>query len=102
MTARKKKWLIGIAAAAVVGLTVVLVAAHQLSKRVEPYIREQAVQYLQERFDSDVTFGALRVKIRNISPFQVLGGDMHAAKARVEGENIVLRHRGRTDIPPMF
>jgi hypothetical protein len=102
MTARKKKWLIGIAVVAGVGLTALLIAAHQLSKRVEPYIRDQAVQFLEERFDSDVTFGALRVKIRNISPFQMLAGDMHAATARVEGENIVLRHEGRTDIPPMF
>ena len=102
MTARKKKWLIGIVAVAGVGLIALIIAAHQLSKRVEPYIRQQAVQYLQERFDSDVTFGALRVKIRNISLLEMLRGDMHAARARVEGENIVVRHKGRTDIPPMF
>ena len=102
MTAKKKKWLLAIAVTVGVGLTVLFVAAHQMAQQVEPYIHEQAVQFLEKRFDSDVTIGGLRVKIRDISPLQLLRGDMHAATARVEGENIVLRHKGRTDIPPLF
>jgi len=102
MTAKKKKWLLAIAVTVGVGLTVLFIAAHQMAQQVEPYIREQAVQFLEKRFDSDVTIGGLRVKVRDISPLQLLRGDMHAATARVEGENIVLRHKGRTDIPPMF
>ena len=102
MTGKKKKWLLGIAAALGVFLIVLFIAARQMANQVEPYIREQAVQYLQKRFDSDVTIGALRVKIREVSPLQLLRGDMHAATARVEGEDIVLRHKGRADIPPMF
>jgi len=32
----------------------------------------------------------------------LLGKDWHGAKARVEGERVILRHKGRTDIPPLF
>jgi hypothetical protein len=102
MTARKKKWLIGIAVASLIGLTALFIAARQMANQVEPYIHDQAVQFLEKRFDSEVTIGALRVKIRKISPWQLLARDMHGATARVEGERIVLRHKGRTDIPPMF
>ncbi|HET9941692.1 MAG TPA: hypothetical protein VFR05_00040 [Terriglobia bacterium] len=102
MTARKKKWLIAIAVVAGVGISALLITARQMAKRVEPYIRDQAVLYLQERFDSDVAIGALRVSVPKLSPLNLLQRDMQGAKARVEGERIVLRHKGRTDIPPMF
>jgi len=102
MTARKKKWLIGIAVVVGVGVSALLITAHQMAKRIEPYIRDQAVQYLQQRFDSEVTIGALRVSIPKLSPLHLLRRDMQGAKARVEGERIILRHKGRADIPPMF
>jgi hypothetical protein len=102
VTSRKKKWLIGIAAAAGVGVVVLLIAAHRMAKEVEPYIRDQAVQYLQKRFDSEVEIGALHISVPRLSPMRLLAKDWHGAKARVEGERVVLRHKGRTDIPPLF
>jgi AsmA-like C-terminal region len=102
MKSRKKKWLIGIAA--VMGLLVIalLVVGHEMAKRFEPYVREQAVNYLQHRFDSEVDVGALHISMPHLSPFQLLFSKGHGGLARVEGENIVLRHKGRRDIAPMF
>jgi hypothetical protein len=102
MTARKKKWLIGLAAVTAIVIIGSLVLAHRMSQRVEPYIRAQAIQYLQQRFDSEVEIGALRISIPKLSPLRLLARDLKGASARVEGENVVLRHKGRHDIPPMF
>jgi hypothetical protein len=33
---------------------------------------------------------------------RLLSRDLHGVLARVEGENVVLRHKGRRDIPPLF
>jgi hypothetical protein len=102
VTARKKKWLLGIAAVAGLCIAALFIAAHRMAKEVEPYIRDQAVQYLEKRFDSDVEIGSLHISVPKLSPLQLLGKDWHGAKARVEGERVILRHKGRTDIPPLF
>ena len=103
MTARKKKWLLGLTAA-FAGLVIgaLFIAANRMAKEFEPYIRDQAVQYLQKRFDSTVEIGALHISIPKLSPMRLLSKDWHGAKARVEGERVILRHKGRTDIPPLF
>jgi hypothetical protein len=94
--------LIGIAALAGIGFAGLLIGAHRLTKRAQPYIRDQAIQYLQKRFDSEVEIGELRVSVPKISPLQLLFRDLRGASARVEGEEVVLRHKGRRDIPPLF
>ena len=81
---RKKKWLIGIAAAATLGMFALVVAASILARRFEPYVREQAIEYLHKRFDSDVELASLRV---------------HLPKAEIETENLV---RQIADCLPAF
>lgn len=78
------------------------VAASRLSRRFEPYIREQAIEYLRRRFDSEVELAALRVQLPRISALRMWRDRGRGSMARVEGEGIVLRHRGRRDVPPMF
>lgn len=102
MTLRKKKVLIGIAAVTCLVLITLFVVGREMAKRFDPYIREQAIDYLQNRFDSKVELGALRISIPNLSPFRLLLKKGRGAVARVEGENILLRHKGRVDIAPMF
>jgi hypothetical protein len=98
----KKRWLIGIAAAAGAGAIAVLITARELSKRFEPYIKEQAIQYLEQRFHSEVELAALRVSIPKSSPWKLVVERGKGVLAVVEGEGISLRHRGRRDVPPMF
>src|SRR5215813_1367714 len=79
-----------------------LVVASRLAKRFEPYIREQAILYLRQRFDSEVELTALRVQMPQTSPLRLLLNRGRGAVARVEGEGLLLRHKGRKDVPPMF
>src|SRR5262245_16785016 len=102
MTRRKKNWLIAITLFMTAVAVAVVIAAFLLSKRIEPYIREQAILYLQQRFDSAVELPTLRVRLPQISPLRLLFKGTRGLIARVEGEGISLRHKGRTDIPPMF
>jgi len=102
MTARQKKWLVTLALVAGVAVAALFIAARTMAKRIDPYIREQAVLYLQERFDSEVEIGGLSVSLPKASPLALLYDRRHAGRARVEGEGIVLRHRGRRDVAPLF
>ena len=102
MTRRTKRWLIAIGAMTLLSLVALTVAGYVLANRFEPYIREQVISYLQDRFDSDVELAALRVRMPRVSLLQMWftrGRDMIAT---VEGDGVVLRHKGRRDLPPIF
>ena len=60
MTVRQKRWLIGGGVASVVVLGGLFVAASMMAKRVEPFIRDQAVKYMRSRFDGDVELAVER------------------------------------------
>jgi hypothetical protein len=102
VTGRTKKWVIGIAAAALTVLVALSVVGYVLARRFEPYIRDQVVSYLHDRFDSDVELAALRVSMPRASLVETLFRRGHGMFARVEGDGVVLRHKGRRDVPPMF
>ena len=99
---RKRKWLIRIAVATMLGIVALFVTASILARRFEPYIRELAIEYLSKRFDSDVELATLRVHLPKTSPLRLLLTKGRGALAHVEGEGISLRHKGRRDLPPMF
>jgi hypothetical protein len=102
VTKRKKTFLIGLSVFALLSVIAVMVAASLLAKRFEPYIRQQAILYLQNRFDSEVELGGLHVRMPKTSPLQLLLTRGRGAVARVEGDGLLLRHKGRRDVPPMF
>ena len=78
------------------------VAGYVLAHRFEPYIRTEAISYLQNRFDSEVELAALRVRMPRLSPLQALFKRGRGVFAAVEGDGVLLRHKGRRDLPPMF
>jgi len=80
----------------------VYLGARHVSKRFEPYIRERAIEYLSQRFESEVELTALHVTVPKFSPVRLLLDRGRGSMARVEGEGIQLRHRGRRDVPPLF
>jgi len=102
LTRRTKKWLAGIAAAVAAMLVAMLVTGYVLARRVEPFIREQVIAYLHDRFDSEVEIAALRVRMRRASVVETLLNRGHGLIATVEGDGVQLRHRGHRDLPPMF
>jgi len=97
-----RKWLIAIAAATMLAIVGLLATATIAARRVGPYLRARAVEYLGGRFESDVELAALRVHLPETSPVRLLLTGGRGELARVEGEGLVLRHKGRRDVPPML
>ena len=100
---RRKKWLllsVGLAAAAM--LAGMLIAASVYARRFEPYIRQQAIQYLSQRFDSDVKIEALHVSLPGMSPLRMLFTQGRGSLAWIDGGGISMRQKGRSDVPPLF
>src|SRR5512140_2790866 len=98
---RRKKWLLWISIPLLLTVAGVAIAARVLSRRIEPFIREQTVEYLRQRFDSDVEIGSLRVSMPMKSPLEVLLRKGRGAVAQVTGERISLWHKHRRDRPPL-
>ena len=78
------------------------VAASVMAKRVEPTVREQAIQYLRKRFDSEVELGRLHVHVPPGLPLRLIFGGGRGTLVKVEGTDLFLRHNGRRDIPPLL
>ncbi|MCX6628287.1 MAG: hypothetical protein NTW28_11740, partial [Candidatus Solibacter sp.] len=86
----------------IVVLIGLIIAGSILSRRIEPYIRQQAEQYLRTRFQADVRIASLRVRLPRLSPLRMLFTQGRGTIATVEGEGVVMRMRGRPDAPPFF
>ena len=102
MTARRRKWLVATTLVVAVATGGLFVAASILAKRIEPYIREQVIQYLRKRFDSEVELARLQVHVPPAVPLRLLLRGGRRTLAQVEGTDLSLRHHGRRDLPPMF
>ena len=91
-----RRWLIGGTIVVVVLLAVAALALWRYSKRFEPFIREQAVRYLEQRFRSRVELASLRVSAPVTSIWRI-----KQTPLRVHGEGLVMHFRNRTDLPPL-
>src|SRR4051794_35730420 len=99
---RRKKWLIAAGALGLTALSALLITASVASKRFEPYVREQAIQYLRTRFNSDVELAALHVKLPKISTLKLYLTRGRGSEISVEGDGLAVRRKGRPGAPPMF
>ena len=99
---RREKYVAGFGAAAIVVLIGLIVAGSILSRRIEPYIRLQAEQYLRTRFQADVRIASLRIRLPKLSPLRMLFTRGRGTIATVEGKGIVMRMWSRPDAPPLF
>jgi hypothetical protein len=78
-------WLIAILATIIVaGIVTVWLASPMLSRKMH----ERVVNALQERFDSDLSMKSLTVRL--------------FPSMTIVGEEVVLRRRGHTDLPPLI
>lgn len=80
----------------------VWIGAAVLSRRFEPYIRQQAIDYLRKRFDSDVDLFALHIRLPKTSPLRLILARGRGGVARVEGDGLALRHKQMPEAPPIF
>jgi hypothetical protein len=102
ITDRKTRWLLAIVLFAAVFAIVAIIAARFIAAHFEPYIREQAILYLEKRFDSDVELTALRVYLPHLSPLKLVLSRGRGAMARVEGEGVSLHHKRSESRLPLF
>ena len=100
MTPRGKHWLVVGASLFLVVAGGLFIAAFILAGRVEPYVREQAIQYLRERFDSDVELGRLQVHVPPDLPLLLLFHAGRGALAQVEGTDLSLACTAETTHRP--
>jgi hypothetical protein len=97
-----KRWLFR---GALIGLTAVVAlfaAALIASRHLDSALRQDAVAYLEDHFDSYAEVGALRVEIPSRAPLRLLSLGGRGALVTVEGDHIVLRRRGQPELPPIF
>jgi hypothetical protein len=83
-------------------IAAVFLIATRFQRSFETYIRQQTMDYLSRRFDSDVQIGRLSVAIPPVSKLRLLMTHGKGIIAEVTGEDIVLRQKGHGDDPPMF
>ena len=85
---RRQTWLRALAIVGLLLAAAAVVIYMYAERMVEARLRPATIALLEERFDSAVELKSLRVRF---SP-----------KLSVRGEGLVLRHQGRTDIPPLI
>ena len=99
---RRAKWLLAIATAALILVIALVIAGYVVANRFEPYVRAQVILYLQDRFDSQAEISSLRIRMPRASLLHTFFTRGRGMIATVEGDGVVLRHRGRRDLPPIF
>lgn len=102
MSKRQKLWLGGIAALILLLAAGAYIAATIIAKRFEPTLRAQAIQYLQNRFHTDVELAALHINRPKMSVFQILLRHGRGALVTVEGEGLAMYLVGDRSRPPLF
>ena len=102
MSKRKKLWLGGIAGFVVLLGVGAYIAASIIAKQFEPTLRAQAIQYLHDRFHSDVELRALHIHQPKMSTIQILLRHGRGAIVAVEADGLSMWFGGDRSRPPLF
>jgi AsmA-like C-terminal region len=102
MTTRRRNWILGIGLAAVVAVSGLAIAVSQLAAHAEPYARQAAIHYLEQRFDSDVQLQSLHLEFPKTSLWRLMLTRGRGISAHVEGQGLSLRLKSRTGSAPLF
>lgn len=99
---RRKKWIIGLSAGFGAILLVLFGLGVYFARHFEPFLREQTVSYLEQKFDADVELAALRVRMPLDSPLEILARAGKGAMVRISGEHMTLRLRSLPGRPALM
>jgi len=99
---KRKKWIIGLSVGIGSTLLVLFVLGLYFASRFEPFLREQTVSYLQQKFNADVELAALKVRMPLGSPLEILARKGVGAMVRISGERISLKLRSLPGSPPLL
>jgi hypothetical protein len=83
-----KKWLVIVCSILLVLLIATGIYLSYLARHSEERLREFVTQALSEKFKSEVELRAIHVKV--------------FPRLAVDGDGLILRHHGRTDVPPLI
>lgn len=95
---RRTKWLLAaglIGIPAVGGLTL-LYLAKQHAAKIEPYIRDQAVAYLRDKFRADVEIASLKIDIPALSPVKMYLSKGAGVLVSVTGNGVSVKKNANT------
>ena len=98
---RKRRWLLWIGGTLLFVIAALAGAGYYLAQRIEPFLKEQTAAYLRAHFNSELEWSRFQVSMSLGSPLRALLEKGKGAIVRVRVDGIVLRHGGRTDIPPL-
>jgi len=87
MKVRRRWWVTGGLLLTALIVTAIAITAARIPFRSET-LRRRVVSTLEERLDAKVELGALKLRLYPV--------------VRVVGEGLVVRHKGRTDVPPLI
>jgi hypothetical protein len=99
---KRRKWFIAAVILTVAVAVSLWIAAVRIRDRFEPFIRAQAVAWLEQRFHADVELASLRIHIPAISPLKMLFTRGSGTFAKVEGSGLQLRQKADTRYPPFL
>jgi len=102
MSRRRKKWLYATSGITLAVIIALLIAAAVLSRRFEPFLRQQAISYLSDQFHCDVELASLKVHLPKFSPLNILLRKGRGTQARVDGTGISMRYRDAQGLPQLF
>jgi hypothetical protein len=102
LTYRRRYWLLAAGVATLAVITGLALSAFSLRSRIDPYARQQVVQYLSRRFDSDVKLQSLHIRIPQTSVLRLLVTRGRGALVTIEGEGLTLRSEQHPEAPPLF
>ncbi len=88
---RRKKWIIGLSVGFGSTLLVLFGLGVYFAGRFEPFLREQTVAYLEQKFNTDVELASLKVRMPLDSPLEILARGGKGAMVRIAGDGISLR-----------
>ena len=99
MLCRKLLWA-AIAVAAVLAL--LTGSARYLAGRFKPFLRDQTVNYLENRFDGDVELASFDVSMPIRDPLRMLLEKGKGARPRVRIDGVSIRDKSRPNLPPLL
>jgi len=101
MTIRKRNWILGVGLGILSFVFGSAVAGFFLAARFEPYARQRAIEYLSQRFDSDVRISTFHLRLPEISPLRLIL-TRRWGTARIEAEGVSLRRKGAATAEPLL
>jgi hypothetical protein len=96
MSTRIPRWLLWVTASVALLIAALGGAAYFAARHFQPFVREQTVHYLEDKFGTGVELGSFKVSVTVGSPWK-----LETAVLRVSGDHLVLPYPDQPDLPPL-